>query len=65
MKSFKDVPNKNLKKSNYPPDPYGEKKRKVSFYLTNSFLCTFFLEDNLLLRSCKRASTYNDQLGYT
>jgi len=33
MKSFKDVPNKKLKKTKYLPDPYGENKRKVSYLL--------------------------------
>jgi len=32
IKSFKDVPNKKLKKPKYPSDPYGEIKRKVCFY---------------------------------
>ena len=32
VKSFKDVPNKNLPKLKYPPDPFGEISRKVSYH---------------------------------
>ncbi len=31
VKSFKDVPNNNLPSQKYPPDPYGEKNRKVTY----------------------------------
>ncbi|CAF1121848.1 unnamed protein product [Adineta ricciae] len=33
IKSFKDVPNKRLKKATYPADPYGENKRKTILYV--------------------------------
>jgi secreted Zn-dependent insulinase-like peptidase len=41
IKSFKDVPNKKLKKPKYLSDPYGENKRKVSFFIKQIFHLLF------------------------